>query len=135
MTESNTSSVPASPMAEWHEYLRAGRVMLQKCAQCARFIFYPRVLCPHCGGEQLAWHEAEASGTVYSTTVVARKEKDGGPYNVSLIDLDQGVRMMSRVEGIEPEAVKIGQRVRPVTGTIDGEPALLFRLESDDRRH
>lgn len=58
-------------------------------------------------------------GTVYSTTVVRRKAEAGGDYNVALIDLKEGVRMMSRVEGISPEAVAIGM---PVQATIiDGE--------------
>ena len=101
--------------------------MLQQCCSCERFVFYPRVLCPFCGSEALSWQPSGAKGgTVYSTTVVNRREKDGGPYNVVLVDLDEGVRMMSRVEGMAPEAVRIGQRVKPSIGTIDGEPALLF---------
>jgi uncharacterized OB-fold protein len=49
-------------------------------------------------------------GTVYATTV--NHPRDGAPYNVALIDLDEGFRMMSRVEDIEPQAVKVGLRVK-----------------------
>ena len=101
--------------------------MTAKRGDCSRFVFYPRVLCPFCSSRALEWKPGGEGGTVYSTTVVARREKDGGPYNVVLVDLDQGVRMMSRVEGMAPEAVQIGLRVAPVIGTIDGEPALLFK--------
>jgi uncharacterized OB-fold protein len=50
-------------------------------------------------------------GTVYATTVV-HPAREGGPYNVALIDCDEGFRLMSRVEGIAPEAVRIGMRVK-----------------------
>lgn len=120
------SASQAAPLAAWREHLRDGRFMLQQCGDCQRFVFYPRVVCPFCAGESLSWRLAGAGGTVYSTTVVARRDKDGGPYNVALIDLDEGVRMMSRVEGLAPDAVQIGLRVKPSIGTIDGEPALLF---------
>jgi uncharacterized OB-fold protein len=60
--------------------------------------------------------------------VVARRETEGGPYNVALVDLDEGVRMMSRVEGIvAPDQVVIGQRVNAFIGRIDDKAAVLFR--------
>ena len=49
-------------------------------------------------------------GTVYATTVVHPAE--GKPFNVALVDCDEGFRLMSRVEDIAPEQVRIGQRVR-----------------------
>ena len=62
--------------------------------------------------DKLDWVKASGSGTVYSTTVVRRKPEAGGDYNVALIDLAEGPRMMSRVVGVEPTAVKIGMKVR-----------------------
>jgi hypothetical protein len=127
MSASPAESVPEAPLAAWRAYLRSGQFMLQRCGACERFVFQPRVLCPFCSSQALSWQAAgERGGTVYSATVVNRREKDGGPYNVVLVDLAEGVRMMSRVEGVVPESVHIGQRVMPSIGTIDGEPALLF---------
>jgi uncharacterized OB-fold protein len=51
------------------------------------------------------------TGTVYSTTVMRRKAEAGGDYNVALIDLQEGPRLMSRVEGVAPQDVKIGMAV------------------------
>lgn len=99
--------------------LDQGNFLIQRCASCRRGVFYPRMICPHCGSDQLEWFMPSGQGTVYSTTVVRRKAEAGGDYNVALIDLKEGVRMMSRVEGISPEAVAIGM---PVQATIiDGE--------------
>lgn len=94
------------------EALEEGHFIIQECASCGNHVFMPRVLCPHCGGARLKWTPIEGHGKVYSTTVVRRKTEQGGDYNVSLIDLQEGVRLMSRVEEIKPAAVRIGMDVR-----------------------
>ena len=53
-------------------------------------------------------------GVVYATTVVHRPDEE--PYNVCLVDLDEGARAMGRVEGLEPAEVTIGLRVQARTG-------------------
>ena len=85
--------------------------MIQQCRNCSGFIYFPRALCTHCGSPDLEMKEASGRGTVYSTTVVRRKPERGGDYNVVLIDLEEGPRMMSRVEGIAPDDVRIGMEV------------------------
>ena len=60
--------------------------------------------------DRLEWRISKGLGTVYATTVVHPIE--GMPFNVALIDCDEGFRLMSRVEDIAPELVRIGQRVR-----------------------
>lgn len=118
-------SPPSGPEQQYFERLAAGRFEIQRCAACARHVFYPRVLCPHCGGDQLDWVPASGRGTVYSTTVVRRKPADGGDYNVCLVDLAEGVRMMSRVAGLPPAEVKIGMAVnaRIAEGLVEFTPA------------
>jgi uncharacterized OB-fold protein len=59
------------------------------------------------------------AGVVYATTVVHRRGES--PYNVCLIDLDEGVRAMGRVEGLAPADVAIGVRVQARIGD-DGVP-------------
>jgi uncharacterized OB-fold protein len=117
-----------APMATWKAHLAAGRFMLQRCDECGRHVFYPRVICPHCASDTLAWLPASGYGTVYSTTVVSRRAEQGGNYNVALIDLEEGVRLMSRVDGIAPEQVAIGMPVRHAIERAEGEaPLLVFK--------
>jgi uncharacterized OB-fold protein len=106
--------------------LDAGRFLIQRCAACAKHVYYPREVCPHCGGNALAWVAPAGTGTVYSVTTVRRKPADGGDLNVSLIDLDEGVRLMSRVANLAPEAVRIGQRVRARVQVAEGKGLVLF---------
>lgn len=115
------------PDAVFRAGLAEGRVRIQKCGACDRHIFFPRVLCPHCGGTTLNWVEVSGKGTVYTATTVRQKPERGGDYNISMIDLAEGVRMMSRVEGIDPADVRIGMPVSAYVGNIDGTPGVLFK--------
>jgi uncharacterized protein len=98
------------PPAEVYRcYLESGELGFQRCAGCGEAVFYPRVLCPSCGANDLAWEASVGRGIVYATTAVYRRE--GDPYNVALIDLEEGFRMMSRVEDVPAEGVEVGARV------------------------
>lgn len=111
---------------DYQSALDAGRFLIQRCGDCARHVFYPRELCPHCESASLAWAEPSGAGTVYSTTVVRRKPEAGGDYNVALVDLAEGVRMMSRVEGLAPSEVRIGLRVRSKVVEQAGHGLVIF---------
>ena len=100
------------PEQTYRDLLEAGEFKLQRCHDCRTNVFFPRIACPRCGSLNLSWVNASGLGTVYSTTVVRRRPEAGGDLNVALIELDEGVRMMSRVEDIPPDEVRIGMRVR-----------------------
>lgn len=100
------------PEATYRRYLESGDWRLQKCAGCGRFVHFPRVLCPHCGADTLTWAHPTGFGRVYSVTVVHPPSGSEAPYNVSLVDLDEGVRLMSTIIGIGDRSPRIGERVR-----------------------
>ncbi len=100
--------------------------MIQRSASTGEHVFYPRVLNPGTGEADLEWVEASGEGTVYATTVTRRRPEKGGDYNVALIDLAEGPRMMSRVVGVEPEDVRIGMKVRAKIDELNGAPAVVF---------
>ncbi len=95
------------------EGCRLGELRLQQCADCGRHQFYPRTVCSHCNSRQLRWVVAEGRGKVASFTVVRRAISKAytAPYVVALIDLAEGVRMMSNVIGADPESVRVGAEV------------------------
>jgi uncharacterized protein len=99
-----------SPLAVYQAHLENGELAYQWSPEAGKAVFYPRVLCPFTGSRQLEWRVSAGLGTVYATTVVHPRE--GAPYNVALIACDEGFRLMSRVEDIAPQAVRIGMRVR-----------------------
>jgi uncharacterized protein len=99
-----------SPLNVYYEQCRKGDLAYQVCTDDGAPVFYPRVCAPGTGSPNLEWRVSAGLGTVYATTVVHYRNEP--PLNVVLIDLDEGFRMMSRVEGIDPMDVKIGMRVK-----------------------
>jgi uncharacterized OB-fold protein len=127
MSDPNPAFGNSGPQKIFFEALKSGVFRIQRCSACSRHVFYPRVLCPHCGSPRLAWVDASGDGTVYSTTVVRRKADAGGDFNIALIDLAEGVRMMSRVDGAAPDAVRIGMPVKAEIITENDQPLIVFR--------
>lgn len=114
-----------SPEIHWRAALAEGRVLLQRTRSSGSHFFPPRLVEPGTGDADWEWVEASGFGTVYAVTVVNQKPP-AEPYDVVLVDLDEGVRLMSRVEGIAPEAVTIGLRVRARIDATGDAPILLF---------
>lgn len=109
----------------------AGHFLIQHCQTCGQHVYYPREVCPHCGGAALLWVAPTGLGTVYAVTTVRRKAEAGGDYNVCLVELDEGVRLMSRVENTPPAEVAIGLRVRARVTYTQGAGLVVFdRLET-----
>ncbi|PXA85705.1 hypothetical protein DMC47_36890 [Nostoc sp. 3335mG] len=115
----------AGPAEHWRHALGEGRLLLQRAKSSGTVIFPPRLMEPGVGDTDLEWIEASGMGTVYAATVISRKPPEPA-YNVVLVDLDEHVRLMSRVDGIAAEAVKIGMRVRAKVLTEGDEPLLVF---------
>ena len=100
-----------SPLGVYLEHCKKGELAYQVCTDDNTPVFYPRAVAPTTGSTNLEWRVSKGLGTVYSTTVVYAA-KDQPPHNVALIDVDEGFRLMSRVEDIDPMHVKIGMRVK-----------------------
>jgi uncharacterized OB-fold protein len=107
------------------EASRSRRLVVQWCTSCERAVFYPRAFCPHCAAAEstLEWRPASGSGTVYAAVVEHRPEAAGAafaggkPYCVALVDLEEGVRMLTNVVGCPPGDVCSGMEV-----TVTWEP-------------
>ena len=99
-----------SPLGRYIEHCRKGELAFQVCTDDGSPVFFPRAVAPGTASANLEWRVSKGLGTVYATTVVHLKDQP--PHNVALIDIDEGFRMMSRVEDIDPIAVRIGMRVK-----------------------
>jgi len=99
-----------SPYGVFLEHCKKGELAYQVSLDDGKAFFYPRVAAPATGSARIEWRVSKGLGTVYATTVVHTKNEP--PLNVALIDVDEGFRMMSRVEDVDPMQVKIGMRVK-----------------------
>lgn len=99
-----------SPLGVYMEHLIKGELAYQVCKDDNRAFFYPRAVAPGSGSSNIEWRISKGMGTVYTTTVVYYKGEP--PLNVAMVDVDEGFRLMSRVEDIDPMQVRIGMRVK-----------------------
>ncbi|MFZ2295530.1 MAG: Zn-ribbon domain-containing OB-fold protein [Polaromonas sp.] len=118
------------PEQDYFAHLAQGRLMLQRSRTSGNYFFYPRVAEPVTGARDLEWVEASGRGTVHATTVV-RVKPPQQPYNVVLVDLEEGPRVMSRVEGIAPQDVRIGMKVQARIAKQEERYILLFDVAAD----
>jgi uncharacterized OB-fold protein len=119
------------PAEDFLRFLGEGRFMIQRSRSSGRYVFYPRVAEPVTGATDLEWVAASGRGTVYAVTV--QRERPPTPdINVVLVDLDEGPRLMSRVDGIAPDAVGIGMRVSVRIVREDGDPFVVFVPDAAD---
>lgn len=113
-----------SPHATFQAFLAEGRFMIQRSVDSGTYVYFPRTVAPGTG-EALEWIEASGLGTVYSTSAI-RKRPPEPALNVALVDLDEGPRMMTRIEGIDALDVRIGIRVRASIAPCDHEDGSLI---------
>ena len=121
-----------SESRHYWEGLARGELRIQRCTTCSRAVFYPRSLCPHCHAETLAWITASGKGTIYSYTVAHQAFgvfAEQAPFIIAIIELEEGVRMMSRIIDAPREQVAIGKPVQVTFGQVREDLTLpYFRL-------
>jgi len=102
-----------------------GELWMQRCVETQKFQFYPRPVSVHTGGP-VEWVKCAGRGTVHTFTIIRRNYPEPyfepiTPYVVAIIDLAEGVRMMSNITGCALEDVKIGMRVEAFFSCISHE--------------
>lgn len=116
----DTITAGVSPLAHFRDHLQRGELAYQFDAASGRPVFFPRVIAPGTGNA-VEWRVSAGKGTVHAVTVISPRGEP--PYNVALVDMDEGFRLMSRVEEVAADAVRIGMRVRSRVHTPgDGAP-------------
>lgn len=115
----------SGPEAQYRDFLNSGHFMLQRSKSSGRYTFYPRLAIPGTGERDLEWVPAGGGGVVYAITVNRSRE---GSSNIALIDLDEGPRLMSRIEGVE--TLPIGSRVTARIIDEGGEKLVVFDPET-----
>ena len=117
-TPARPAPIPDEMSAPFFQGAREGKLMLQHCAGCAAWSFPVRERCPHCFAAKLTWRQASGRGSLYTFTIMHQIMNPGFasavPYNVAQIDLEEGVRMISNVVGIDNRALTPGMKLQAV---------------------
>ena len=81
---------------------KLGKLILQRCESCRKTYFPPRPFCPECGGKEVQEFEAAGTGTLHSYVINHRPHPAfDGPYSIAVVELDEGVRLMTNIVGVE----------------------------------
>ena len=126
------SQKPIPIMQPWTETFwkgtKQGKLLIQKCRECGSKVFFPKKLCPDCWSESMEWVESSGKATVYTFTImkdmVEPKFMGDLPYVLAMVDLEDGIRMTTRIVNCSPENVSIGMEVQVVFEDISPECAL-----------
>lgn len=103
----------------YEQFLNEGKIMGSKCNKCGALALPPRSICVSCLGSEMEWVQFKGTGKLaaFTSIVVAPpymvKEGfgRGNPYTVGVVELDEGVKVVSRIVGVDskkPEQIKVG---------------------------
>jgi hypothetical protein len=105
---------------------RDGRFLIKHCNACGDDHFYPRPFCPTCWSDDVAWKEASGRATLYTYSVVHVNDLppfgERVPYVAAVVDLEEGPRVMTNIEGVELADLHVGMPLvvdfRPISDDI-----------------
>lgn len=110
------------------EGCRQGQLRLQYCTQCQHYQFYPRFYCMHCGAKTMQWRDASGHGVIYSYTVIHLNKAPAfvanTPYNVAIVQLEEGPRILSNIVDVAPTDICVDLPVTVVFDTINEQITL-----------
>jgi len=104
---------------------RAGVFLLRHCNACGRDHYYPRPFCPACWSDDVSWKEASGRATLYTYSIVHVNDlppfNERVPYVAAIVDLEEGPRVMTNVEGVAFEELRVGMPLRVAFRAISDE--------------
>ncbi len=129
-----------SASAPYWDAARQGRLLIAECGACGKTHHYPRPFCPHCWSDDVHPVQASGIGTLYTYSTVYANDlppfRDRLPYVAAIVELVEGPRVMTTIEGAEPAALRVGMTVtasfRPVDADDPDSPYLTVFTPSEE---
>ena len=122
--------VPSLDNQEFWEACNRKDLVIQHCPRCDTLRHPPRPMCPGCRKGDLDWKKVSGLGTIYSYTITHQAIhpalRDRVPWTVIMVDLDEGVRMISHLTDSSVENVRIGMRVEVVFEEVEAGVTLPY---------
>ncbi|MGF6602987.1 putative OB-fold protein [Paraburkholderia sp. GAS448] len=119
---------PTTETAPFWDAARAGRLAIQRCTACARHQFYPRPFCTACLCDDMEWIDACGRGRIYTYTIcrIAANPAmaDKVPYAIAMIDLEEGVRMLTQIVDSDLDQLGVGAPVEVVFESVSDDITL-----------
>ena len=102
--------VPSALTAPFWEATARGQLVIQRCTTCGRFVWTPQLACRDCLTETLEWAPVSGRGNIYSFVVMHRAATPAfsAPYAIVVVELEEGVRILSDMVEVDIADVQIG---------------------------
>lgn len=119
--------MPTEESAPFWEGTRVGELRAQRCGDCGHLRWPPAVICPICLSGRHEWVRLSGRGRVFSWIVVHKSQHPafwGDPFNVAIVELDEGPRLHTNLVDVDPAAIRIGLPVEVVFDPQNDEISL-----------
>lgn len=104
--------------AQFWEHCARERLCFQRCSGCGTWRHLPRLMCAKCGSPDWEWRESSGRGCIFSWTVTHRTPHpafaEDVPFAVVIVELEEGVRMVSGVRDLPNEQLALDLPVEVV---------------------
>jgi uncharacterized OB-fold protein len=114
-----------SASAPYWDAARQGRLLIAECGACGRVHHYPRPFCPHCWSDDVRPVQASGAGTLYTYSTVYANDlppfHDRLPYVAAIVELAEGPRVMTTIEGAQPDGLRVGMSVTASFRQVDAD--------------
>ncbi len=120
---------PTEDTAPYWEAAQKGELRMQKCLDCGHVRFPPAILCARCLSERVEWVKLSGRGKVFTWIVIHQSQHPAfntdTPYNVAIIELDEGPRLHTNIVGCKNDDIHIGMPVEAVFDRVNDEVTLV----------
>jgi uncharacterized OB-fold protein len=114
-----------SASAPYWDAARQGRLLIAGCGACGKVHHYPRPFCPHCWSDDVQPVQASGAGTLYTYSTVYANDlppfRDRLPYVAAIVELAEGPRVMTTIEGVQPDGLRVGMAVTASFRPVDAD--------------
>ncbi|MCW2541463.1 MAG: DNA-binding protein [Frankiales bacterium] len=113
--------------ADFFDATAAGRLLVKRCQNCGHVSQASTEMCPQCASVDLTFADSAGEGVIVACGVVNGRSKDGTPPSrtvVGIVELDEGPWIYTQFVDIDPDAAKIGLRVRVAFEQPEGGEAI-----------
>ncbi len=121
MTQQPPAKPAPAPDAESQQFFDGasrGVLMIQRCGSCQENLHPATEFCPECLSDDLSWVEASGKGTLHTFGLMHQNYHPAFtaelPYNVSVVELEEGPRLNTNVVGIDDDKLEVGMALEVV---------------------
>jgi uncharacterized protein len=113
---------------EFYDYCKKHELRFQHCTNCGTWRHVPRDMCAKCGSFVWEWAKSSGKGKLFSWTTAMQpmlpQFADLVPYSPVVIEMDEGVRLVSWLTNVPPEELRLGLPVEVVFDDVTPEVTL-----------